>query len=140
MAQGNVSKEFWPYTVMAAAHIRNRCYNKRLKKTQYQAMIGRKPNLSNTRNFGSECFAYKKRRSKLDDKCTKGIFFGYDKSSPSYLVFILETSIVMKYRVVKFPTKKVIEQRTQTENVFSDFEEAIFCQHQASKDPSNESQ
>ena len=140
LTQGNVSKEFWPYAVMAAAHIRNRCYNKRLKKTPYQAMTGRKPNLSNMRIFGSKCFAYKQRRSKLDDKCTKGIFLGYDKSSPSYLVFIPETNKVMKYRVVKFATKKVIEQQTQTENVFSDFEEAIFCQHQASKDPSAESQ
>ena len=98
-------------------------------------MTGRKPNLSNMRTFGSECFAYKQKRSKLDDRCTKGIFLGYDKSSPSYLVFIPETNKVMKYRVVKFPTKRMTEQQTQTEDVFSDFEEAIFCQHQAIKDP-----
>ena len=98
-------------------------------------MTGRKPNLSNVRTFGSEWFAYKQKRSKLDDRCTKRMFLGYDKSSPSYLVFIPETNKVMKYRDVKFPTKKMTEQQTQTEDIFSDFEEAIFCQHQAIKDP-----
>eukprot|EP00794_Sanderia_malayensis_P019552 gene19552-21484_t len=135
LTQENVSKEFWPYAVMGAAHIRNRCYNKRLQKTPYQAMTGKKPNLSNMRTFGSECFAYKQKRSKLDDRCAKGIFLGYDKSSPSYLVFIPDTNKVMKYRVVKFPTKKAIEQQTQTEKVFSDFEESILCQRQVIKDP-----
>ena len=98
-------------------------------------MTGRKPNLSNMRTFGLECFAYKQKRSKLDDSCTKGIFLGYDKSSLSYLVFIPETNKVMKYRAVKYPIKKMTKQQTQTEEVFSDFEEAIFCQHQAIKDP-----
>ena len=70
-----------------------------------------------------------------NERCVRGIFLGYDKSSPSYLVYVPETNKVMKYRIVKFPTKKVIEQHTQTESVFSDFEEAILCQHQASKDP-----
>ena len=80
-------------------------------------------------------FCVEAERSKLDDRCTKGNFLGYDKSSPSYLVFIPETNKVMKHRVVKFPTKRMTEQQTQTEDVFSDFEEAIFCQHQAIKDP-----
>ena len=41
LKQGNVSKEFWPYAVIAAAYIRNRCCNKRLQKTPNQAMTGR---------------------------------------------------------------------------------------------------
>ena len=111
LTQVQFSKEFWRFAVMAAAHIHNRCYNKSLKKLPYQAMAGWKPNLSNMRTFGSKCFAYKERRNKLDDKCTKEIFLGYDKSSPSYLVFISDTNNVMKYRVVKFPTMKVNEQK-----------------------------
>ena len=46
----------------------------------------------------------------------KEIFLGYDKGSPTYLVYIPETGKVMKYRVVKFPiTTKGVEQQTQTE-------------------------
>ena len=71
LTQGNINKESWPYAVMAAAHIRNRCYNKRLQRTPYQAMTGRKPNLANMETFGSECFAYKQKRSKLDDRCVR---------------------------------------------------------------------
>ena len=73
------------------------------------------------RIFGAECFAYKVKRSKLDDSGTRGILPGYDKSNPSYLVFIPETNKVMKNRAVKFPIKKVIEQQTQTESVLSDY-------------------
>ena len=118
---------------MAAAYIRNRCYNTCLQKTPYNAMTGKKPNLSNMRTFGSKCCAYKQKISKLNDTCTEEIFLGYDKSSPSYLVFIPETNKVMKHRVVKFPTKKVTEQQTQTENVLSDFKESLLCQRQTHK-------
>ena len=46
----------------------------------------------------------------------KEIFLGYDKGSPTYLVYIPETGKVMKYRLVKFPmTTKGVEQQTQTE-------------------------
>ena len=64
LKQGNVSKEFWPYAVMLAAYIRNRCYNKRLQKTPYHAMTVKKPNISNMRIFGAECVSS---RSKLGD-------------------------------------------------------------------------
>jgi len=39
--------EMWPYAVMSAAYIKNRCYNERLNQTPYYAMTGWKPNLSN---------------------------------------------------------------------------------------------
>ena len=133
LKQGSIRKEFWPYAVMAAAYIRNRCYSKHLQKTPYHAMTERKPNLSNMRTFGSECFGYKEKRSKLDDRCTKGIFVGYDNSSPSYLVLIPETNKVMKYSV-KFPIKKVIEQQTETESTLFDTEEAILFRRHITSD------
>ena len=121
LLHSNLSKEFWPYAVMTAAYIRNRCFNNRLKQTEYFAITGRKPNLSNMRVFGSECYAYKQNKQKLDPRCTKGIFLGYDKGSPAYLVYIPETGKVMKYRVVKFPmTTKEVEQQTQTERPLRD--------------------
>lgn len=85
LLHSNLRKEFWPYAVMTGTYIRNRCFNNRLKQTAYFAITGRKPNLSNMRVFGSECYAYKQNKPKLDPRCTKGIFLGYDKGSPACL-------------------------------------------------------
>ena len=74
LIQSDLAKELWPYAVMTAAYIRNRCYNKRLEQRPYYVMTGRKPNLSNMKMFGSECYAYKQDKKKLDNRCTKGIF------------------------------------------------------------------
>lgn len=76
--------------------------NNHLKQTPYHALNGRRPNLSNMRVFGSECYAYKQGRQKLDARCEKGIFVGYDKGNPAYLVYFPETGKIMKHRVVKF--------------------------------------
>ncbi|CAB4035581.1 Retrovirus-related Pol poly from transposon TNT 1-94, partial [Paramuricea clavata] len=119
LIQANLSKVLWPYSIMAAAYIRNRCYNNRLKQTPYFALTGRKPNLANMRVFGSVCYAYEQDKQKLDPRCKKGIFVGFDKDSPAYLVYFSETGKVLKYRVVKFTTKNVSEQETQTEDTSS---------------------
>ena len=117
----NLRKKFCPYAVMTAAYIRNRCFNNDLKQTAYFAITGRKPNLSNMRVFRSECYAYKQNKQKLDPRCTKRIYLGYDKGSPAYLVYIPETGKVLKYRLVKFPTtRKGVDQQNQTERPLPD--------------------
>lgn len=85
LLQANLGKEFWPYAGMAATYIRNQCFNNCLKQTAYFAITGKKPNLSNMRVFGSEFDAYKQNKKKLDPRCTKGSFLGYDRGSPAYL-------------------------------------------------------
>ena len=37
--------------------------------------------------FGTVCFAYIQEKKKLDDRAEKGIFVGYDKGSPAYLIY-----------------------------------------------------
>ena len=105
---------------MAAAYTRSRCYNNPLKQAPYCALTGRRPNLSNMRAFGSECYAYKQEEKKLDHRCTKGIFLRYDKLNPVYLVYFPEIGKVMKLRVVKFPSKKVNGKHTQTGSMSCD--------------------
>ena len=102
LIQAKLPKEMWPYAVMAAAHIRNRCFKKRIQQTPYYAVTGRKPNMANMRVFGSECYVYNQAKSKLDPGCTKGIFVGYDRESVAYLVYFPETGKVMKHRLVRF--------------------------------------
>ena len=103
--ESKLSKSLWPYAVMASAYIRNRCYNSRLNKTPYEAMSGHKPDLSNMHIFGTVCYAYVQNKTKLDARSEKGIFLGYDKGSPAYLVYIAERNVVKKVRCVKFTDK-----------------------------------
>jgi hypothetical protein len=71
------------------------------------------------RVFGSVSYAYEQDKQKLDHRCKKGIFVGFDKDSPAYLVYFSDTGKVLKYRVVKFTTKNVSEQETQTKDTSS---------------------
>ena len=52
--------------------------------------------------FGSTCFAYIDKKSKLNIKADRGIFLGYDKSSPANLVFFPEKNKIKRIRCVKF--------------------------------------
>ncbi|KAL6466193.1 hypothetical protein MHYP_G00263260 [Metynnis hypsauchen] len=64
--------------------------------------------------FGSVCCAYKHDKKKVDTRCEKGIFIEYDKNSPAYLVYYPESDKVRKHRLLKFVSKKTVEQQTQT--------------------------
>ena len=102
LLEANLHKRLWTYTVMTAVYIRNRCFNSRLGKTPYEALTGKQPNLSNMHVFGSTCYAFVQNAKKLDDRSRKGVFVGYDKDSPAYLVYHPETNKVEKLRCVKF--------------------------------------
>ena len=82
--ENNLPKSLWTYAVMTAAVIRNRYFNNRLKQTPFYMIMGKKPDLSKMNIFGSTCYAYKNLK-KLNPKCEKGIFVGYDRNS---LVFL----------------------------------------------------
>ncbi|KAJ8050276.1 hypothetical protein HOLleu_03414 [Holothuria leucospilota] len=99
LLQSEIGKDRWPYAVLVATYIRDRCYNRRLKQTPYSALTGQKPNLSNMRVFGSDCSAYRQEKGKLDPRCSKGIFVGYDKGSPAYLVYYPATGKVLNLLV-----------------------------------------
>ncbi len=102
LLEAKLPKSMWTYAVMAAAYIRNRCFNVRLGKTPYEAFTGSKPNLSNMHVFGSVCYAYVQNAKKLDPRSKQGIFVGYDKGSPAYLVFHPDSNKVERVRCVKF--------------------------------------
>ena len=52
--------------------------------------------------FGMTCFCYVQNKMKLDPHCEKGIFVGYDKQSPGYLIYFLETTAIKRVRCLKF--------------------------------------
>ena len=51
--------------------------------------------------FGSECYAYVQNAQKLDARSKNGIFVGYDKGSPAYLIYYPESNVIERVRCVK---------------------------------------
>ena len=54
---------------------------------------------------------------KLDPCCEKGIFVGYDKQSPSYLIYFLEMTAIKKVKCVKFTDSYDNSPQTKQENM-----------------------
>lgn len=86
-------------------------------------------------------FGYKHEKGKLDSRCDQGIFVGYDKNSPAYLVYYPETEKVQKHRLVKFTNKTRREKETQTVESYAEFEhENRSCGSCEPKDKEEEAQ
>lgn len=64
------------------------------------------PDVAKMQIFGSTCYPTVQNPKKLEARSKKGIFVGYDRDSPSYLVYDPDTRAVSKHRLVKF-TKTV---------------------------------
>jgi hypothetical protein len=67
-----------------------------LKKTSYELLTGKKPNVSYFRVFGSKCFILveRGRKSKFAPKAVKGFLLGYDSNTRAYRVFNKSTGLV----------------------------------------------
>jgi hypothetical protein len=67
-----------------------------LKKTSYELLTGKKPNVSYFRVFGSKCFILVKRgrKSKFAPKAVEGFLLGYDSNTRAYRVFNKSTRLV----------------------------------------------
>lgn len=102
LIDAKLQKSLWHYAVLTSAYIRNRCYNRRLRTTPFEAMTGKKPNIAHMHVFGETCFALKQNPKKLDSRSERGIFIGYDRRSPAYLVYFPELNNVKKVRCVRF--------------------------------------
>jgi hypothetical protein len=75
----------------------NRLYlHQILKKTSYELLTGKKPNVSYFRVFGSKCFILIKRgrKSKFAPKAVEGFLLGYDTNTRAYRVFNKSTGLV----------------------------------------------
>ena len=61
LSEYNVSDSFWAEAINTACHASNRLYCHRLmKKTPYELLIGRKPNISYFHIFGCKCYILRK--------------------------------------------------------------------------------
>ena len=72
--------------------------------------------------FGVVCYAYVQNAKKLEPRSREGIFVGYDKKSPAYLVYCPESRRVERVRCVKFfdslnPENEVLSTDEEVETV-----------------------
>jgi hypothetical protein len=91
------SDRFWAEVINAACYAINRLYLHRiLKKTSYELLTCKKPNVSYFRVFGSKCFILVKtgRKSKFAPKAVEGFLLGYDSNTRAYRVFNKSTGLV----------------------------------------------
>jgi hypothetical protein len=89
--------QFWAKAINIACYSINRLYLHRiLKKTSYELLTGKKPNVSYFRVFGSKCFILIKRgrSSKFAPKAVEGFLLGYDSNTRAYSVFNKSTGLV----------------------------------------------
>jgi hypothetical protein len=88
---------FWAEAINTTCYSINRLYLHRiLKKTPYELLTGKKPNVSYFRVFGSKCFILVKRgrKSKFAPKAVEGFLLGYDSNTRAYRVFNKSTGLV----------------------------------------------
>jgi hypothetical protein len=88
---------FWAEAINTACYSINWLYLHRiLKKTLYELLTDKKPNVSYFRVFGSKCFILVKRgrKSKFALKAVESILLGYDSFTRAYRVFNKSTELV----------------------------------------------
>jgi hypothetical protein len=88
---------FCAKAINTACYSINRLYlHQILKKTSYELLTGKKPNVLYFRVFGSKCFFLIKRgrSSKFAPKAVEGFLLGYDSNTRAYRVFNKSTGLV----------------------------------------------
>jgi hypothetical protein len=88
---------FWAEAINTVCYSINRLYLHRiLKKTSYELLTGKNPNVSYFRVFGSKCFILIKRgrKSKFAPKVVEGFLLGYDSNTRAYRLFNKSTGLV----------------------------------------------
>ena len=123
LIDSNLPKEMWPYAISTATYIRNRYYQQRTKHTPYFLLTGKAPDISNLYVFGSTCYAYDQSEKKLDPRSKKGVFVGYDRCSPSYLVYFSDSSSIRRYRCLRCFNKRYYKVETHDDEHMNDDED-----------------
>ena len=100
-----ISQRFWVEAINTSCHASNRVYLHRfLKKTPYELLIGRKPNISYFRVFGCKCYIFKKWKhlGKFENRYDVDFLVGYSSNSKAYRVFNNVTRMIEETCDVEF--------------------------------------
>jgi len=109
IAANNLPRELWAEAVCYITFTRNRCYTRTLKNmTPYEAMYGKKADVSRLRPFGCIAFAMvqKSKIKSLDERARKLVFVGYQESQKAYRLLDPVTKSIIISRDVRFWEEK----------------------------------
>lgn len=99
LEEAQIEKKYWPEIVHAATYLKNRTLTNTIeKKTPYEIFLGKRPDVSHLKIYGSKVFVRKpeqKRISKWDRKAEEGILVGY--SEYGYRVLMNNKVIVARH-------------------------------------------
>jgi hypothetical protein len=105
LSKYNILNNFLAEAINTVCHASNRLYyHQLLKKTPYDLLIGRKPNISYFGVFGCKCYILRKgtRLSKFQSKCGECFLFGYSLNSKAYRVYNQSSGLVEESCDVEF--------------------------------------
>ena len=96
LADSKLPVQFWNEAVNTACYTLNRVLTvKKLKKTSYELLNNRKPNLKYLEPFGCPCTMLKRDSGKFEEKALEGYFLGY--ASPKKRVFNFTSGCVEEW-------------------------------------------
>ena len=105
MFHAGMPLRMWSAAVSTAVHILDRVTSRSLNKntTPLAIWTGKPSSVAHVRVFGCLAYVHKEVHwQKLDPKARKGVFIGYDNSSRSYSVLMLDTNTIVQSRSVVF--------------------------------------
>jgi len=125
-------KWFWANVVSTVCYVINRALIRPiLKKTPYELLNGRKPNISHLKVFGCKCYILnngKDSLGKFDVKSDKGIFLGYSLTSHAYRVYNKKLMTVEESIHVVFEETNKCEEGLANINIDED-DQSIFLKN-----------
>nr|KAJ0227041.1 hypothetical protein LSAT_V11C100046250 [Lactuca sativa] len=128
MIHAGLPMSFWAEAVNTACFTQNRSLIHRMhKKTPYEMLKGRKPDVSFFHVFGCICYILNQRdpRSKFEPKANKGIFVGYSSISNAFRVFHMNRQCIEKSIHVKFDEESYTDEKVTHSS--SIFQELLSC-------------
>jgi len=106
LSESSLPKYFWADVVSTVCYVMNQILIRPiLKKTPYELLNGRKPNIGHLKVFGCKCYILnngKDNLRKFDEKADNGIFLGYSLSSHAYRVYNKRLTTMEEYVHVAF--------------------------------------
>jgi len=80
LADTGLPKALWAELARTVTYLKNRSPTRALDKTPYEALFGKKPDLSHLIAVGTKAYVLtpKKKAKKMDFRSTEGIFIGYE--------------------------------------------------------------
>nr|KAJ0214633.1 hypothetical protein LSAT_V11C400162490 [Lactuca sativa] len=143
MIHAGLPMSFWAEAVNTACFTQNRSLIHRIhKKTPYEMLKDRKPDVSFFHVFGCLCYILNQRdpRSKFEPKADKGIFVGYSSISKAFRVFHVNRQCVEESIHVKFDEESYTDEKvTHSPSIFQELLSCPFDESPCAEEKSDSS-